>query len=519
MRNSFEDMKRAMAEQTKTIVHDVDNNTERSVQKILQGPRPQPPSTPRRREKDGSMEEEFKKKNNVFKRALKGLSGRNSGDLERIEDMLSKILYDVEGLKDGQQFYQQSYVPSNNTVDTVKGVQEEQQQLQREAGPSAQLAGPSAGPSRQPSGKIQFQDSPHQHQNIISPIQENAVLDTPPREMRGESLPLDTPQTAKFPPNSMSLGNTPTKSEKHTKRESGSSSLFPKISRWSETTASSGLMKSFLGKGKDKHEEDDASRSNSSFNFWETENAKNTAPDTFASPFGTNSERTERPASPLLPPPTQEQINKANRISLDLQHPRPRQPYNHQLETQAQQLTENGNVLYNPAHNASVSSLGNHPPLGPGGFQNGKLLSPLAQEAYLQHQAQTSPQHAPQPKIHEQPSMDSETTTRSRKHRDRDSNGEKIPRKHRTEEEKARRRERKERKERERAENGEASPGSSRKKSRDLLSPDRTPSTASRLNGPRPLSSASNREKRMGSGGRAGSISTTGSLYPVIMPE
>src|SRR5690554_787335 len=126
MRNSFEDMKRAMADQTKTIVNDVDNNTERSVQKILQGPRPQPPSTPRRRDLDGSMEEELKKKNKgLFKRALKGLSGgRSSGELERIEDMLSKLLYDVEGLKDGQQLYGQSFGHSENTIETIKGTQE-----------------------------------------------------------------------------------------------------------------------------------------------------------------------------------------------------------------------------------------------------------------------------------------------------------------------------------------------------------------------------------------------------------
>ena len=498
-----------MADQTKTIVNDVDTNTERSVQKILQGPRPQPPSTPRRRDLDGSMEEELKKKNKgLFKRALKGLSGgRSSGDLERIEDMLSKLLYDVEGLKDGQQLYGQSFGHSENTIETIKGTQEVEEPTA--SFPSIGNSGyHSGGPSRQPSGKIVFQDQPHPSTQI-SPILEDAVLDTSPprdREVRRESLPLDSPPTAKFAVNNNSnLGNnTPTKSEKHNKRESGSSSLFPKISRWSETTASSGLMKSFLGKGKDKHDEDDASRSNSEFNFWETENAKQSAPEPFASPFATDSARTERPPSPLLPPPSHEKVTQSNRISLDLQHPRPRQTYNHQLETQAQHLTDNGGLLNSPNNN-SVSSLGNYPPLGPGGFQNGKLLSPLAQEAFAQHKAQNAPPVAAPAQVREQPSMDSETTGRSRKHRERDENGERI-KKHRTDEEKQRRREKKERRERER-ESGE-SQTSSRQKSRDLLSPDRTPSTASRLNGPRPLSSASNREKR-GASGRQ-SFSTVG---------
>lgn len=94
MRNSFEDMKKALTDQRHGIVADVDQNTERSVQKILQGPRPLPPSTPRRSrysKSDEDAEDEAiqtrAKRAGVFRRALKGLSMGSSKDLERIEEM------------------------------------------------------------------------------------------------------------------------------------------------------------------------------------------------------------------------------------------------------------------------------------------------------------------------------------------------------------------------------------------------------------------------------------------------
>jgi len=193
---------------------------------------------------------------------------------------------------------------------------------------------------------------------------------------------------------------------------------------------------------------------------------------------------------------------------LDMHHPQPRLAYNHRLEAQAQQLTSDGGVIPNSPNNNSVSSLGNYPPMGPGGFQDGKLLSPLAQDAYKQHQQQLSPNGPPRPpKVKDDTVEDPPTPSKREggKHRERDENGEKIgekirkPKKKRTEEEKQRHKEKKEKRERERELGG--SPAS-KKKSRDMLTPNaeepmmsgRTPSSASRLNGPRPLSSNSNKE-------------------------
>jgi hypothetical protein len=107
--------------------------------------------------------------------------------------------------------------------------------------------------------------------------------------------------------------------------------------------------------------------------------------------------------------------------------------------------------------------------MGPGGFQNGKLMSPLAQDAYNQHQQQLSPNAPPRPPKIKDDTVEDPPTPSKKKHRERDENGEKIRKPKRTEEEKQKRREKKERRDRERELGG--SPAS-RKKSRDMLSPD-----------------------------------------------
>lgn len=109
-------------------------------------------------------------------------------------------------------------------------------------------------------------------------------------------------------------------------------------------------------------------------------------------------------------------------------------------------------------------------------------MSPLAQDAYNQHLQQQgllpkTPNNAPvrPPKEPITPAAtveDEYPSSEKRRSKHRGEDGEK-PRKHkkeRTEEEKQRRREKKERKERERE--GGASSSASRKKSRDVLSPD-----------------------------------------------
>jgi hypothetical protein len=351
------------------------------------------------------------------------------------------LLGEVEGIKDGQQFYQQSLLHSQS-IDQLRGVQDP-----NGAGPSAAAAVNNTVPngnyhnmghSRQPSGKFpDYQQGTH-----ISPIQEDSARSTP----RANSFPLDTPPDSKIGGVNTNLGSPPSKStEKQAKRESGSTSIFPRIT-------STGFGKIF--KSKNNQEGSEASLSQPDFDFWTTEAAKETQGNLHQSPFESDGQRTERAGSPLVPPSSRDTdapINQSNRISLDIQHPRPRVTYNHQLEQQAQQLDAEG-FLPASSLNGSVSSLGNYPPLGPGGFQNGKLLSPLAQDAYAQHQAQLNGTVVPPrpPKVLDDGASidDNSSTRRHKKHRERDENGEKIrkPKKDRTEEEKQRRKERKEQK-------------------------------------------------------------------------
>jgi hypothetical protein len=362
-------------------------------------------------------------------------------------------------LKDGQQFYQQNMAQSHSagTIDALRSAQDP-----NEAAATINFVNSTPNGSYHGSAPPQHMMGKYEQYNstAISPIQEDPALMTPPHEIQ----PIDSPKFAAAP---IVLDKSPPKTAK---RESNGS-IFPRISRWSETTASSGI-KGFLGKGKTNQDGSEASRSQPDFNYWETEAARGAQNEYNHSPYDSEGQRTERAASPLVPPSSRDTDNPtqiANRISLDIQHPRPRQALSHQLEQQALQLTESGGgFLPGSPMNNSVSSLGNYPPLGPGGFQNGKLLSPLAQDAYAQHQAQMTPPKAP--KIVDEDSHDGDSSTRRhKKHRERDENGERIRKPKRTEEEKAQRRREKQEKADRRA-RGETSPSSKKKSSRDLMS-------------------------------------------------
>lgn len=106
MRNSFEDMKRFIASQDDMLVDTGNKQHDRTIQKVIGGPRPQPFGAPRAARRpsgeDDYMEDLPTKRRNVFRRALKGLSGRNSNDLSKIEEMLVQLLGNVEGLKAAQ---------------------------------------------------------------------------------------------------------------------------------------------------------------------------------------------------------------------------------------------------------------------------------------------------------------------------------------------------------------------------------------------------------------------------------
>ncbi|KAF1809784.1 hypothetical protein P152DRAFT_451732 [Eremomyces bilateralis CBS 781.70] len=101
MRTQWEEMKRFIREQDGMVMSNADRNADITVQRVLGGPRPQPLGSPRapRGASSEETDEMSKKRENVFRRALKGLSMKGNSDLTKIEDMLMQLLSEVEGLK------------------------------------------------------------------------------------------------------------------------------------------------------------------------------------------------------------------------------------------------------------------------------------------------------------------------------------------------------------------------------------------------------------------------------------
>ena len=116
-------MKRLLADTEDVIITEVQGNTDKSVQKAINGPRPLPQSGTRSI-RQGSQDEMYEdlptKKRNVFRRALKGLSMKSSNDLGKIEEMLVQLLGEVEGLKVAQ-----GLKPGSHAADSYEDLQQE----------------------------------------------------------------------------------------------------------------------------------------------------------------------------------------------------------------------------------------------------------------------------------------------------------------------------------------------------------------------------------------------------------
>ncbi|ESZ90334.1 hypothetical protein SBOR_9281 [Sclerotinia borealis F-4128] len=437
MRNSFEDMKRLLADTEDVIITEVQGNTEKSVQKVINGPRPLPQSAPRSVRSAEMYEDLPTKRRNVFRRALKGLSKRSTNDLGKIEDMLVQLLGDVEGLKvaqglqngtldfddfpEGNSEQDRGYVPEGNagTSTASHGSQ---------SGPLSISLSQSRNTNRGFDGR-KFSDhristvpeddedelSPHEEEVLNNQFENDADLLTPTRETfleRGESLPLDTPpqqqqQQQHKASGSLSNENTPrTETEKTKKHKSSSSSgWIPKVSRWSETTAST-VFKGFRSSGrksgsKEPEQYNSPPRSDSGFGTYQTEQeqtdqdrdleldtdkfAEHTRVESPATPksvrslvrsddklhSGFSSEQLhqqflneEIPLSLL--PGVEDPKYKAHRNSLNLQHPQPRQGPTHRyqthLESQAQTFDQPQPMSPSSINWGSSTSINRLPP-------------------------------------------------------------------------------------------------------------------------------------------------------------
>jgi hypothetical protein len=383
MRNSFEDMKKFIAEQDDLIMDEAERHHEKT-QRIIGGPRPQPLGTPRFPRRTMSEEDEDmpNKRQNVFKRALKGLGSKNSSELQNIEAMLMQLLGDVEnlrGIQPGRNTSNGTHPPSLTSADNVRAPTDPGYEPEGQAGTSStgdrsgffsnnssrQADHWAQGSGRRESGNrvstvLEGDEDvesfePHQQNGTL----QNAIgmpLPSPTRDLRAEravprggSEPLATPPRMQQPATGTSSNeNTPrisSDSKPDRRRKSISSSFFPKISRWSKTTASS-IGDNFRGTNNKARPYSQTSQSGDRIDDYAYDPQGD---DRLRSNHSLANEQHQgqenRPPSPLIPSQVSDNPKyQAHRNSLNLQHPQPRQGptgrYQHQLETEAQYYGE-----------------------------------------------------------------------------------------------------------------------------------------------------------------------------------
>ncbi|KKZ62925.1 hypothetical protein EMCG_02771 [[Emmonsia] crescens] len=368
MRNSFEDMKNFVAQQDELLIDASEKQHDRT-QKVVGGPRPQPlgiSRTPRQTSIDD--DDERSKRKNVFKRALKGLSLKGSNDLTRVEDMLVHLLLEVEALRAAQEGRAPGAGGANSN-ENFRELGQDGYEPEGQAGTSSTGGGDQSGFSNSPrlAGDMKATSTRRGSDHRISPViegdeglepltpDEQDLLDQQAatdaqlmgRHKRGGSAPLGTPPRVPLASGALSTDTTPKMSnEKSRKHKSSSSSFFPKISRWSKTTASSmgeNIRNSIQTSRKDRHSSE-LSRSGSDLGqdrYNAGEYYDHRGDDRLRSNTSLDQRQENRPSSPLVPSQLSEYPKyQAHRDSLNLQHPQPRQGptgrYQSQLESQAQ---------------------------------------------------------------------------------------------------------------------------------------------------------------------------------------
>ncbi|KAL8784059.1 MAG: hypothetical protein Q9213_004186 [Squamulea squamosa] len=419
MRSSFEDMKKFIADQDDMMIEVGDKQHDRTVQKVIGGPRPQPsvaPRAPRRSSVEDEAFDELPKRKNVFKRALKGLGGRNSNDLARMEEMLIQLLGEVEELKAGQQINQGGAVIRPGSQDSYNTRSKEAATDGYEPEGQASTGNNSAffpnSPLRQPNA-MRSSEGRRGSQNRVSTVlegdeeldtYEQDVLDnqfenndellTPTRQYpRAGSVPLATPPQAQGPTGIQSNEHTPKTggTDKSRKHKSSSSSFFPKMSRWSKTTTSS-TADNYNNRNSRQAPRplSEASRSGSDLQYNTNEHYDHRGDDRLRSNDSLANDpmtHESRPRSPLVPSTISEDPKyQAHRNSLNLQHPQPRPGPTQRYQTQLESRAHDFGSPISPTSDTwgSNPSLARFVPVGPGNRHSGGIgagyLSPISDD-------------------------------------------------------------------------------------------------------------------------------------------
>lgn len=346
MRTSFEDMKKFIAQQDELLMetnkqgHDV-------TQKTVGGPRPYPGRTSR--QAPVGAEDDGAKRKSIFKRALKGLTSKSTNDLTNIEDMLVHLLSEVETLRALQTG--QTFDGNDNGLPASLPVQGQVMEKPRglaTASPrrSMDVSGPTSGRRISPvmEGDEDQEPLTPQEQHVINQQMANDAH-LLGRHKRGGSMPVNSRERTPVAAGALSNDTTPkTSNEKTRKHKSSNSSFFPKISRWSKTTASSmgDNLRNTMQTGRKERPSSEMSRSGSDLEqrmYATGEYYDPEGDDRLRSEASVARDKDDRPPSPLVPSQVSEHPRyKAHRDSLNLQHPQPRPgaPYQNHLENQAQ---------------------------------------------------------------------------------------------------------------------------------------------------------------------------------------
>ena len=411
---------------------------DRTIQKVIGGPRPQPlgtPRAPRRPSEEEYTDDLPAKRRNVFKRALKGLGGRNGNDLARIEEMLVHLLNEVEDLKNSPGVRSSTAALRPDSQDSYNHSREvtgDGYEPEGQAGTSSNgnHSGYFSNPPSRQGNTIRSQEVRRGSQNRVSTVLEgdedldtheqnvldiqfekNETLLTPTRETaRTGSVPLATPPQTQVQTGAQSNENTPRtatdRSRKH--KSSSSSGFFPKISRWSKTTASS-MGDNFRNSRQQQQTRplSEISRSGSDLQYNSNDHYDPHGEDRLRSNDSLANDpmhqEESRPRSPLVPSNVSEDPKyQAHRNSINLQHPQPRPGPTHRYQTQLESQAHNFGSPISPTSDqwGSNPSLARFAPVGAGNRHSGGAgyLSPISDggsELSATNQSSTAPPRPP----------------------------------------------------------------------------------------------------------------------------
>lgn len=377
MRNSFEDMKKFVKDQNDINMARTDSASDKTASRIMGGSGLNSSLSPRTT-RSASADEVPTKKKNIFQRALKGLGSKNTNDLSKMEDMLNQLLEEVEALRAAQGVQGPTATPPRqrelDSFERLRAPADPGYEPSGHAGTSTPSRSGNFSMSPQSRPAAQAQHSGGGVDNRISTVYEEDEDDHVGHgeiyeEPDGMLTPTQEAQNAKSLARGVSMESpryddgdlelTPPSASKHgRKQSSGSSSMFatPKVSRWSKTTTNSsvGNRNSYQA----HRALSDASRSGSDINVLPDNDdyspqqddrlRSNASLDRDLDPRGLSPESLEDPKY------------KANRNSLTLQHPQPRQG-----PTQTQRsLMESQAQVYDPRHSNESLPSPNHDALG-----------------------------------------------------------------------------------------------------------------------------------------------------------